>query len=86
MTVLNALRLRLGAAIAPHGGHPAEQDEGRDRDRQDGRDPKRLFLIVGLGALSWVATYVGMLELIEANLGDLPPSSTRSSSPSPWPC
>jgi hypothetical protein len=72
MTVLNALRLRLGAAIAPHGGHPAEQDEGRDRDRQDGRDPKRLFLVVGLGALSWVATYVGMLELIEANLGDLP--------------
>ena len=30
------------------------------------------FLIVGLGALSWVATYVGMLELIEANMGDLP--------------
>ena len=36
------------------------------------RDPKKLFLVVGLGALSWVATYVGMLELIEANLGDLP--------------
>ncbi len=33
---------------------------------------KRLALIVGLGALSWVATYVGMLELIEANMGDLP--------------
>ncbi len=30
------------------------------------------MLIIGLGALSWVATYVGMLELIEANLGDLP--------------
>ena len=28
--------------------------------------------MAGLGALSWVATYVGMLELIEANLGDLP--------------
>ena len=28
--------------------------------------------MVGLGALSWVATYVGMLELIESNLGDLP--------------
>ncbi len=36
------------------------------------RDWKRLILIIGLGALSWVATYVGMLELIEANMGDLP--------------
>lgn len=35
------------------------------------RDIKRLILIIGLGALSWVATYVGMLELIEANIGDL---------------
>ena len=36
------------------------------------RDWKRVILIIGLGALSWVATYVGMLELIEANMGDLP--------------
>ncbi|WP_291167873.1 hypothetical protein [Hyphomicrobium sp.] len=36
------------------------------------RDWKRAILIVGLGTLSWVATYVGMLELIEANMGDLP--------------
>ena len=36
------------------------------------RDWKRAILIFGLGALSWVATYVGMLELIEANMGDLP--------------
>ena len=36
------------------------------------RDWKRSILIFGLGALSWVATYVGMLELIEANMGDLP--------------
>ncbi len=33
---------------------------------------KKLVLVIGLGALSWVATYVGMLELIEANMGDLP--------------
>jgi hypothetical protein len=33
---------------------------------------KKLFLVGGLGVLSWVATYVGMLELIEANMGDLP--------------
>jgi hypothetical protein len=36
------------------------------------RDLKKLVLIIGLGTLSWVATYVGMLELIEANMGDLP--------------
>jgi hypothetical protein len=36
------------------------------------RDWKRNVLIFGLGLLSWVATYVGMLELIEANMGDLP--------------
>lgn len=36
------------------------------------RDIKKLVLIIGLGALSWVATYVGMLELIEANMGELP--------------
>ena len=36
------------------------------------RDVKKLVLVVGLGALSWVATYVGMLALIEANMGGLP--------------
>lgn len=35
------------------------------------RDWKRWLLVLGLGALSWVATFVGMLELIEANVGDL---------------
>lgn len=36
------------------------------------RDWKKLFLVLGLGTLSWVATYVGMLELIESNMGQLP--------------
>ena len=35
------------------------------------RDWKRLLLLIGLGGLSWVATFVGMLELIEVNVGDL---------------
>lgn len=35
------------------------------------RDWKKVILIVGLGALSWVATYIGMLELIQANMGTL---------------
>lgn len=38
----------------------------------DRTDWKRMALVIGLGGLSWVATYVGMLELIEANMGDLP--------------
>ncbi len=35
------------------------------------RDWKKIFLVLGLGGLSWVATYVGMLELIQSNMGDL---------------
>jgi len=36
------------------------------------RDWKKVILIIGLGALSWVATFIGMLELIQANMGELP--------------
>ena len=35
------------------------------------RDWKKVVLIFGLGTLSWVATYIGMLELIQANMGSL---------------
>ena len=41
-------------------------------DEQPQRDWKKFALVVGLGLLSWVATYIGMLELIQANMGDLP--------------
>jgi hypothetical protein len=34
-------------------------------------DIKKLLLVAGLGLLSWAATYIGMMELIEANVGDL---------------
>lgn len=47
-------------------------DASGDADRSPSRDLKKLFLVIGLGTLSWVATYVGMLELIQANMGDLP--------------
>src|SRR5262245_61493543 len=70
MNFLNALGLRLGAPASLGGG--TEKESGERDDDAAGRDPKRLFLVIGLGALSWVATYVGMLELIESNLGDLP--------------
>lgn len=47
---------------------------GDDAQENDGppRDIKKLLLVIGLGGLSWVATYVGILELIQANTGDLP--------------
>jgi hypothetical protein len=49
---------------------PEEGDWGNQE--QPPRDFKKIFLVAGLGTLSWVATYVGMLELIEANMGQLP--------------
>ncbi|MEQ1653190.1 MAG: hypothetical protein ABL897_11935 [Hyphomicrobium sp.] len=55
-------RRTLSADDAFSGAMPAKPE----------RDWKRSVLIAGLGILSWVATYVGMLELIEANMGDLP--------------
>ena len=51
------------------GGH---DDGGWAAPEKPKRDIKKLFLVAGLGILSWVATYVGMLELIEANMGELP--------------
>jgi hypothetical protein len=63
---------RGAAARTIHFGHGGGEDAaGGDAD-EPRRDWKKLFLVAGLGALSWVATYVGMLELIEANMGDLP--------------
>ncbi len=49
---------------------------GSDGDWPDdaprARDWKKMVLVLGLGTLSWGATYIGMLELIESNMGDLP--------------
>ena len=49
---------------------------GGDGDWPDetarGRDWKKAVLVIGLGVLSWIATYIGMLELVESNMGDLP--------------
>ena len=61
----------LGRRTASTLSHAADRAED-DATRNPPRDIKRSILILGLGALSWVATYVGMLELIEANMGDLP--------------
>ncbi len=60
---LFARPMRLG--LLPSAPQPAD-------DGSPPRDIKKLVLVTGLGILSWVATYVGMLELIEANMGDLP--------------
>ena len=53
-------------------GHSFEPATDWHDDDGPKRDWKKLVLIIGLAALSWVATYVGMLELIESNMGSLP--------------
>src|SRR5262245_45408109 len=68
MSFWNALTGRRGAVRPEHASSPAHW---LDIERT-APDLKRLLLLIGLGGLSWVATYVGMLELIQANLGDLP--------------
>ncbi|KWT67399.1 hypothetical protein APY04_1964 [Hyphomicrobium sulfonivorans] len=53
-------------------GYGFESDSDWAEPEAKKRDWKKIVLIVGLAALSWVATYVGMLELIESNMGSLP--------------
>ena len=50
-------------------GHSLEASADWSEPDAAKRDWKKLFLIVGLAGLSWVATYVGMLELIEMQHG-----------------
>jgi hypothetical protein len=68
MNLWNALTGRRGASLPEHASPPAHW---LDVERPP-PDYRRLLLLIGLGGLSWVATYVGMLELIQANVGDLP--------------
>src|SRR5262245_15798500 len=68
MNFWNALKGRLAA---PRPEHVSAAGHWLDVEKP-APDFKRLLLLIGLGGLSWVATYVGMLELIQANLGDLP--------------
>ncbi len=51
---------------------PSDRADAWEEAPREPRDWKKLVLIVGLAALSWVATYVGMLELIQSNMGSLP--------------
>lgn len=53
-------------------GYGFESDGDWAEPEAKKRDWKKIVLIVGLASLSWVATYVGMLELIESNMGTLP--------------
>lgn len=65
-----ATRPRRMPGFDPGIGSRGWAERGGEPDQK--RDLKKIVLIAGLGILSWVATYVGMLELIEANMGDLP--------------
>jgi hypothetical protein len=68
MILWNALLRRVGAS-RPEPFPPRAHWLAVERPTPD---LKRVMLLIGLAGLSWVATYVGMLELIQANLGDLP--------------
>lgn len=69
MSVLSDATSHNSGKRRPLGDEP---DQGWGEPDKQARDWKKLALVVGLGVLSWVATYVGMLELIEANMGELP--------------
>lgn len=45
-----------------------DESDGQNPRR---RDPKKMVLIAGLSLLAWISTYTGMLELIQANLGEV---------------
>jgi hypothetical protein len=51
---------------------PLDRTEEWAEPEKPRRDWTKIVLIVGLASLSWVATYVGMLELIQSNMGSLP--------------
>ncbi len=40
-------------------------------EKQTPTDFKKVLLLMGLGTLSWISTYSGLLELIKANSGDI---------------
>ncbi|HEY7085952.1 MAG TPA: hypothetical protein VH519_14175 [Hyphomicrobiaceae bacterium] len=71
MDFWSGLRLRLGAGSSWRADVRAPSGAAQPADARP-RDHKRLLLVIGLGALSWVATYVGTFELIQSKLGDLP--------------
>ena len=41
------------------------------RPQEPQSDWKKVLLLTGLGTLSWISTYTGMLELIQANMGGI---------------
>ncbi|MGI9405889.1 MAG: hypothetical protein ACR2O4_05920 [Hyphomicrobiaceae bacterium] len=42
-----------------------------ERPQKPPADWKKILLLTGLGTLSWISTYTGMLELIQANMGEI---------------
>lgn len=69
--MMSTSHTRGSAAAGPGVLPPHPDDLDWIEPERPRRDWKKIFLILGLGALSWVATYVGMLELIQANMGEL---------------
>ena len=52
-----------------HAFPPLDDDWSTPPKRE--ADWKKVLLLAGLGTLSWISTYTGMLELIQANMGEV---------------
>jgi hypothetical protein len=66
MTVAKDSKSARSTRIRSARSLPAADDMAARPRRSDW---KRLLLVAGLGVLSWISTYMGMLELVQANLG-----------------
>ncbi|KAB2849237.1 MAG: hypothetical protein F9K44_08585, partial [Hyphomicrobiaceae bacterium] len=65
-----AADVREAADRSTRTANRADLQDGEDHNSRR-RDPKKMVLIAGLSLLAWFSTYTGMLELIQANLGDV---------------
>ncbi len=67
--VFGGVRNAEFAGGQPRRGEPNGWDAWKPAPRPF--DWKKALLLVGLGTLSWISTYTGMLELIKANMGEV---------------
>lgn len=69
MAVRGSIGDQPAAGYAAETGYPDDFDWTEPTKPK--KDWKKAALVIGLGTLSWVATYIGMLELVQSNMGEL---------------
>ena len=63
-------RRGAGAGVRPMRQMSHDADAWRAPEKPP-TDWKKVLLLAGLGSLSWISTFTGMLELIQANMGEV---------------